>query len=146
MDRIQRTIVLHRDERLNCAQAIITAFGGTLGIDRRTAQMLGRPWAGGIGHQAELCGYLSGAVVVLGKAFDKLDENQAVRKTDEAVQKLFRRFKERRQFTCCKDLLGADLTTDAGVTRILEENLVGNRCKGEKGIGKDVAEILASLM
>lgn len=146
MTPIERTIDLHLNHGLNCAQSIVTAFGETLGINPKEAGMLGRPWAGGIGHQGQTCGYLTGALIILAKAFDDPDEKQARKKTDRAIAMLFSRFKEQRGSMLCRDLLGADMATAAGVKRIVEEKLVAKHCQGENGIGKDVAEILAELL
>jgi C_GCAxxG_C_C family probable redox protein len=146
MNRIERTIDLHRNGGLSCSQAILTAFGENLGIDQKSAKMLGRPWAGGIGHLALTCGYLTGAVLVLAKVYDNKDEKQARQDIDTAVRELFRHFEERRGTLLCKDLLGANMTTEAGIDRILEEDLVAKHCHGPGGIGQDVAEILEGLI
>lgn len=146
MNRIERTIDLHLNHGLNCAQAIIASFGEQLGIDFENARMLGRPWGGGIGHQGDTCGYLTGALIVLAKAFDDPNEKQARKKTDKAISTFLRRFKELRGSTFCRDLLGADMTTEEGIKRIIEENLLATRCQGEKGVGKDVAGILVELL
>ena len=103
MDRVQHTMDFHRNQGLNCAQAIITAFGKELDINPTTAKMLGRPLAGGIGHRADTCGYLTAACLILAKAFDNADENQARQDTNKAVAELFKKFEEKRGSASCRD-------------------------------------------
>ena len=146
MNRIERTLDLHRNGGMSCSQAILTAFGEHLGIDKKSAKMLGRPWAGGIGHLAQTCGYLTGAVLVLAKAYDDEDENKSRNNIDLAIRELFQRFEARRGTTLCKNLLSADMTTEEGIKKILEEELVAKHCYGAGGIGQDVAEILEELV
>ena len=146
MDRVQLTVDLHRNNGLNCAQAIITAFGQNLEINSHTAKMLGRSLAGGIGHRADTCGYLTAGCLILAKAFDSADENQTRQDTFKAVAELFNRFEKKRGSAACRDLLGADMSTDQGKKEIAEQDLVTKICKSHNGIGHDVAEILEDLL
>jgi hypothetical protein len=59
---------------------------------------------------------------------------------------LIRCFKERYGTTMCKELLGADFSTEEGRKRIQEEKLVAKYCHSEDGIGRDVARILEELI
>jgi C_GCAxxG_C_C family probable redox protein len=146
MDRKQRTVELQRSGGLNCAQAIITSFGEEFGISSDTARSMGRPWGGGIGHRGETCGYLTGAVQVLARAFDHPDEEKARAESQRAVQALFQKFMDRRGTTLCRELLGADLSTEAGLQKVKREGLVKIRCCGDDSIGGDVAEILEDIL
>lgn len=146
MNVVEKTVDLHRNGGLNCSQAILTAFGEKYGIDSETARVLGRPWGGGVGHMAGACGYLNGAVLVLAKAMDNGDEGKARVESAKAVRELFHRFEERRGSTLCKDLLGADMSTDEGKKRVAEEKLPAKFCFSDDGVGRDVAEILEELL
>jgi C_GCAxxG_C_C family probable redox protein len=147
MNRVEKTVDLHKNGGLNCSQAILTAFGESFGMDPETAKMLGRPLGGGIGHQALTCGYLTGAVLVLALALNNKDEGKSRKDLDKAIRVLFNRFKERYGgATTCKELLGADMTTEEGVKKILEEKLPAKHCFSEGGIGQQVAEILETLI
>jgi len=144
MNRVEKTVDLHKNGGLNCSQAILTAFGESFGMDPETAKMLGRPLGGGIGHQALTCGYLTGAVLVLAQAMNNKDEGKSRKDLDKAIRVLFSCFKERHGgATMCKELLGADMTTEEGIKKILEEKLVVKHCYG---YGRDVAEILEELL
>jgi C_GCAxxG_C_C family probable redox protein len=147
MNRVEKTVGLHKNGGLNCSQAILTAFSESFGMDPETAKMLGRPWGGGIGHQALTCGYLTGAVLVLAQAMNNKDERQSRKDLDKAIWDLFSRFKERHGgATMCKELLGADVSTEEGRKKIMEEKLVAKHCYSEGGIGQHVAKILEELL
>ncbi len=146
MNRRQRTLELQHNGGLNCAQAIITVFGEEFGIGPDAARTIGRPWGGGIGHRGDTCGYLTGAVHVLARAFEHPDESKARADSQCAVQALFERFIARRGTTLCRELLGADLSTEAGAQKAKGEGLVKSRCCSEDGVGGDVAEILEEVL
>ena len=146
MNEIEKTLDFARNEGLNCSQAILAGFGKSLGIDLDTAKKLGRLWGGGMGHLADTCGYLTGAILVLAHVFNHADESQARKEGFEANRRLFEQFSARRGTTRCKGLLGADMTTEEGRQRIKEGRLVQQICHGTNGIGQDVAEILFDLI
>jgi C_GCAxxG_C_C family probable redox protein len=146
MNKTEKMLNLARNGGLNCSQAILAAFGEQFGMDLPTARTLGRPWGGGMGHLAETCGYLTGAVLVLALAYNQKDEDWARKEVFKAVRELFARFAERRGTTRCKELLGADLSTEEGLKKIKEGQLVKKICHGENGMGRDVAEILEALV
>jgi len=146
MNSIDNMLDFARNKGLNCSQAILTAFGEPLGIDPETAKMLGRPWGGGMGHLGETCGYLTGAVLLLAHVHAAEDEGRARKDVFGAVRELFSRFEARRGTFRCKELLGADISTPEGLRQIKEEQLVAKICHGSEGVGRDVAEILLSLV
>jgi C_GCAxxG_C_C family probable redox protein len=128
MNRIEKTIELQRNGGLNCSQALLTVFGEQFGMDAETAKMLGRPWGGGMGHLAETCGYLTGAILVLAQACNCNEEGQARKEVFQAVGELFNRFEKRHGTTSCKELLGADISTERGLKKIKQEQLVKKIC------------------
>ncbi len=143
MDRIDRTADLHANGGMSCSQAILTAFGPVVGLDAQAAKTLGRPLCGiNIGKHG-VCGYISGAVVLLGMSRDGSDESQARAATTEAVDSLCRQFKTKHGSLRCNDLLGADMRTPDGVKALRENNLIAKHCYG---YGRHVAALLEELL
>jgi len=62
------------------------------------------------------------------------------------VRELFSRFEKRPGTTSCKELLGADISTEEGLKKIKQEQLVKKICCADGGIGQDVAEILEEML
>jgi C_GCAxxG_C_C family probable redox protein len=143
MDRIETTVALMKPGKINCAQAILRAFGQAYGIDTADAMTLGRPWGGGLASSGGMCGFVSGAVIVLAKAFDHADEALARQRVTYGVKELLRRFQERCDELQCKELLGADIGTEPGRQRIAAEKLFEKRCPL---FGRAAAEILEQLL
>jgi C_GCAxxG_C_C family probable redox protein len=146
VDRIQKTLELQRNGGLNCSQAIITSFGEQFGISPEMAKIIGRPWGGGIGQLAETCGYLTGAVQILARAYDQHDESKARSDVFRTVQELFKRFEKKRGASKCRELLGVDISTKDGLLKVKSEGLIKKICCSADGIGSDVAEILEDII
>lgn len=143
MNPARQTADLQQNGGLNCAQALLTVFGKPYGIDADTASALGRPLGGGIARQAGVCGYLTGALLIISLARHQPDEFSSRQASNEANKILFERFRELHGHLQCRNLLGADMRTQEGARRIAEENLIAKNCYG---FGRDVAKILESLL
>lgn len=50
----------------NCAQAILAVYGEEFGLDREHAFKIGAPFGGGIANTGDICGAVTGALMVLG--------------------------------------------------------------------------------
>ena len=143
MNNVERTVDLF-STGLNCSQAILTVFGESYGLDAEMAAKLGRPLGAGIGHMAKTCGAVTAAVLILGMAKDHQDEGEARKVSHACVQDLFRRFAEALHGTTeCKELLGADMSTEEGLKKVQEEKLVRKVCPP---FVRDTAIILEGLL
>ncbi len=144
MNPIEETVDLFANG-LNCSQAIMTVFGKPFGVDLEMAKKIGRPWRGGMGHLSQTCGALTGAIMVLGLANTISEEGEARKEAFKSVKKLFQRFEEKYGTTVCKNLLGEDLSTEEGMRKIREQNLVRKVCpQYVRGAAEILAEIITS--
>jgi C_GCAxxG_C_C family probable redox protein len=142
MNNVERTADL-LSTGLNCSQAILTVFGESYGLHVEMAAKLGRPLGGGMGHMAKTCGAVISAVLILGMAKDRQDEGEARKVSHSCVQDLFRRFADLHGTTECKELLGADMSTEEGLKKVQEEKLVRKVCPL---FVRDTAIILEGLL
>ncbi len=113
----------------NCSQAVLTAFASDFGLDETLALMLGTQFGGGA-RNGEMCGAVSGALLVLGLKYGHCiasDHEQKSRAYEIAVE-YTKRFKERNGSIVCRDLLGYDLTNPEEMVYIKEKNLFGDIC------------------
>ena len=91
----------------NCAQAILLAYRDDLGMDEKTAARLASSFGGGIGRLREVCGAVSGMMMVYGllKGYDDI-KDPAVKKAHYAnVQALAASFREENGSIICRELL-----------------------------------------
>ncbi|MBF0510667.1 MAG: C_GCAxxG_C_C family protein, partial [Deltaproteobacteria bacterium] len=108
------------------------------------ADRLGRPLGAGLGRLGFVCGAVSSAIVVLGLAQkDGMGEAEARNDLARTAQELAERFKGLHGSIMCKDLLGADISTESGMARIKEEKLVAKLCPA---FVRDAADILAEFL
>lgn len=142
MDHVETTVELF-GSGMNCAQAILTAFGAKYGLDATSASRLGRPLGGGMGHLAGTCGALTAASLVLGLTVEREEEGESRRVTHQRVQELVRRFEAIHGTSECRELLGADMSTRVGMKKIDEEKLVPAYCPD---FVRDAARILNDLL
>ena len=128
----------------NCSQAVLTAFADDFGLDEKLALKLGTSFGGGA-RNGEICGAVSGALMVLGLKyghFDAADSEQKARAYSIAVE-YTKRFKEANGSIVCRDLLGYDLTKPDEMACIKEKGLFGDVCP--KAI-KSAVEILEGVL
>jgi C_GCAxxG_C_C family probable redox protein len=115
MEPEQKAIRYH-DAGCNCAQAVFASFADQFGIPLPQALKLAAAFGGGMGRQGEVCGAVTGALIVLGLTYgastptDRESKLLAYRKTSEFMEEFRRRNGEIR----CRALLGVDISTEAG--------------------------------
>ena len=94
-------------EGYNCSQAVLCAFEDVTGLDRKTAAKLSSSFGGGMGRMREVCGCVSGALMVLGilKGYDDPSDHEAKKEHYLLVQEFARRFREVNGSIICRELL-----------------------------------------
>ena len=116
----------------NCAQSVVYAYQDKLSVDVNTAVRLATGFGAGFGRKQEICGALSGGILVLSSANGRgLDEEKAkteivYTQTRDLVDSFTKTFG-----TCrCRELLGGcDLATQEGQLEFKEKKLLDAVCK-----------------
>jgi C_GCAxxG_C_C family probable redox protein len=143
MDKTEETVKLFKNG-LNCSQALLAVFGESFGVSLESAKTMGRHLGGGIGRLGLTCGAVTGAIMVLAHAQDEtLPEGEARERIAVSTREFIRDFEERHGTTLCRELLGEDFSTEAGLKKIKEEKLVAKLCPV---FVKDAAEILSNVL
>lgn len=91
----------------NCAQAITVAFSDVTGLDKDFSARMASSFGGGIGRLREVCGAVSGMVMVAGilYGYDKDSDEAAKKEHYTLVQTLASRFKEEVGSIVCREIL-----------------------------------------
>lgn len=103
-------------EGYNCAQAVFCAFRDITGLDMDTAARLASSFGAGMGRLREVCGAVSGALMVLGYVcgYDDPKDTDAKLAQYSLVQEFAGRFREKNESIICRDLL-RNVQTSGGV-------------------------------
>ena len=107
MDRVEIGTKLFK-EGYNCCQAVVGAFIDLLPIGSDSAMKLASPFGAGIGRLMEVCGAVSGMMMVAGFLFGNSDGKlESKGDTYALAQKLAEKFKAiNGKSIVCKELLG----------------------------------------
>ncbi len=121
--------IWYYNHNFNCSQSVFTAFAVELGIDEKTALMLGTNFGGGA-RKGEMCGAVSGALMVLGLKYGHCEsENSESKQFAYRVSENFmNRFIKKNSTVVCREILGYDITKADDMAVIKEKNLFRTLC------------------
>ena len=91
----------------NCAQAVAVAFCDLTGLEEKQAAKMASAFGGGMGRLREVCGAVSGMLLVLGilEGYDDPTDDAAKKALYSRVQELAREFREENGSIICRELL-----------------------------------------
>ena len=91
----------------NCAQAVAAAFGDLTGLDEKTAARMASCFGGGMGRMREVCGAVSGMLMVAGVLYGYDDPKATTEKRElyAQVQAMAGQFRQELGSIVCRDLL-----------------------------------------
>ena len=91
----------------NCAQAVAVAFCDVTGMEPAQAARMAAPFGGGMGRMREVCGAVSGMLMVAGVlyGYDDPKATTAKRELYEQVQAMAGEFRAEMGSIICRDLL-----------------------------------------
>ena len=144
MKRSERAVALF-DSGLNCSQAILVAFAEGSALDLTLAAKLAGGFGGGMGRMAGTCGAMSGAILVLGLLQGTADAADKAGKehTYQLVRDFAARFQARNGSSTCRELLGCDISTPAGLDAAKDKGAFRTICPK---LVRDAAGILEELL
>ena len=105
MDHVARALELNQGG-YNCAQSVLCAFSDLTGLDEKTALAIAAGLGGGL-RSGEVCGAVSGAVLVLGALypFDDSSDYHAKQRIAGLAREFCTRFREKYGVITCRELL-----------------------------------------
>ena len=91
----------------NCAQAVAVAFCDVTGMEPALAARMAAPFGGGMGRMREVCGAVSGMLMVLGQlyGYDTPGDEPSKKALYAQVQDLAGKFREENGSIICRELL-----------------------------------------
>ena len=116
----------------NCAQAVIWSFCDDIGLEADTALRIACGFGGGVAKRQEVCGAVTGGIMVLGMILGEGDQQDrsVTEETYARGEEFISRFEAARGSSNCRQLLdGCDITTEQGRETFAELDLRNQACK-----------------
>ena len=113
----------------NCSQAVFTTFAMKMGLDEKLALKIATQFGGGA-RKGEMCGAVSGALMVFGLKYGHChSENEEEKGRAYRISEDFmNRFIQKNGTVVCRELLGYDLSEPEDMKKIKELNLFKTTC------------------
>lgn len=91
----------------NCAQSVAVAFCDVTGLEKDFAARMASSFGGGMGRQREVCGAVSGMLMVLGLlyGYDTPGDDVSKKRQYQDIQALCGRFREEVGSIVCREIL-----------------------------------------
>lgn len=107
-ERVAKARRLFKEGGYNCCQAVVLAYNDLFGIDDQTAATMSSGFGGGMGRMREVCGSVSGMVMLAGMIRPATDPSIKESRTANyaLVQEMAGEFKAINGSIVCKELLG----------------------------------------
>ena len=136
--------VEYYSHNFNCSQGVFTAYAIEQGIDEKLALKLATNFGGGT-RKGEMCGAVSGALMVLGLLYGHSESDDLDTKTKAyaITEEYMNRFIKKNGSVVCRELLGYDLSKPEEKAVILEKNLFRTVCPN---MIRSAVELLDEMM
>ena len=114
----------------NCAQAVLSSYCEEFGLSDTVAKKISCGFGAGLAYNGEVCGAVSGAIMVIGLKYGKYAEsdNDAKEKTYKLVKEFIDNFKKENGSINCTGLIKYDLSKDDELLKARETGVFKNVC------------------
>jgi C_GCAxxG_C_C family probable redox protein len=111
-NRISKAVSLFQSNH-RCSQSVLSVFSESMGLAEETALKIACPFGGGLSRLGEICGAVSGAAMVIGLKYGRVnpEDEEALEQTDALVCDFVNRFRSRHSSILCRDLIECDIDT-----------------------------------
>src|SRR5512138_2400941 len=116
--------------RFTCSAAVFSAFSPELGLDADTAKKIACGFGAGISKTGNICGAVSGAIMVIGLKYGKTEagDDAATEKTRAVTRQFIREFTEKNGSVQCTELLGYNLNDPVAYAAAQKSGLFMTKC------------------
>lgn len=97
-------------------------------IDEKIIPRIAFGFAGGIGNTGAVCGAVAGAVMAIGLEKERGETPDEALRTLGLVREFRRRFEAEMKTISCRELTGLDLTTEAGIEKLMTSDIPQTAC------------------
>jgi C_GCAxxG_C_C family probable redox protein len=104
------------------------------GIESKIVPRIASGFGGGIGNTGAVCGAVAGAVMAIGLKKERGDTMEDWLRISAVVQEFRRRFEAEMETINCRELTGADLTTEEGLQQYMGSSTPQRVCFPAVGV------------
>ena len=129
----------------SCSQAVLASRAEQFGLSTETALKVSAAFGGGLGRQGEVCGAVSGALMIIGLKNGQTtpEDKEAKERTYALTRRFTAEFTNRKGAIHCRSLLGCQIGTPEGWQQAQEQNLFKTICPG---LVAEAANILTEIL
>ena len=125
-----------------CAESVLMAIAESQGIHSDLIPRIATGFCSGISRTGGMCGAVSGAIMGINLVTGRNSPAESLELNYALIQKLISRFEKENGPANCRQLIGCDLSTDAGQRYFVENHLIDS-CHKYAG---DATRIALSLI
>lgn len=129
MDRDE--IIKLFEGKIHCSQIVAGQWAEKMGLDKDTVMRMAGPLGGGCFH-GDVCGCVSGALMMIGAAFGHCEPGDE--EGNDRMIEISAEFKERFEEECgslrCRDLTGYDFSIEGDLEKAFAAGVTRERCPG----------------
>jgi len=132
-------------EGFSSSQAVVSSFSEDLGLDKETARKISCGFGAGMARTGNICGAVTGAMMVIGLKYGKAmaNDDAAKERTYALVQEFITKFRVKNGSINCTDILGYDLCDPEQRKQAHESGVVATKCPE---FARDAAVILEKIL
>jgi len=114
----------------NCAQAVLSSHSEEYGLDETMAKKIGGAFIGGIANNGEVCGAVSGALMLIGLKYGQHIEGdiESKNKTNQITNEYLQKFKDEFGSIICRELLNYDIKIEEEAKKARESGIFKTLC------------------
>jgi len=133
------------NQGFTCSSAVFSSFADELGLNDTTARKIACGFGAGISRTGNICGAVSGAIMVIGLKYGKAEQGDdaATDKTRALTRDFIREFTQKNGSVNCTELLGYNLSNQDEYEAAAGAKLFRTKCPF---LIRDAAVILEKIL
>ena len=120
----------HMAQGLVCSESVLLATCEEFGIevDEKVIPKIAYAFAGGVGNTGAVCGAVAGAIMAIGLIKERGETMEEMFSILGLAAEFRKRFEAEKETIICRELTGADLTTQEGIEQFMESDIPQTVC------------------
>jgi len=120
----------HMAQGLVCSESVLLATCEEFGIevDEKVIPKIAYAFAGGVGNTGAICGAVAGAIMAIGLIKERGKTMEEMLSVLGLAAEFRKRFEAEKETISCRELTGADLTTEEGIKEYMSSDTPQTVC------------------